>query len=142
MALFLEGKGMPRLAAADIEDRELAQIISLLRLGLGVGFFLFPGRMARAWTGEPEISAGARMTARSLGARDAAIAVGTMAALDGEGNVRAWLEAGALADASDAVATVTNWGSLPRFRRLLTLATAVGATVVGLNLAQSLSDQE
>jgi hypothetical protein len=118
----------------------LVQIISFIRLGIGVGFFLLPRRLGRWWTGEEEISATSKMALRSLGGRDVAIALGTLIALENDGNVRVWLEAGALADASDAVSTLTNWGDLPGLRRLLGLASSVGAVSVGLNLAQSFDD--
>ncbi|MGH2701560.1 MAG: hypothetical protein ACRDJB_03275 [Actinomycetota bacterium] len=140
MALFLGGKSKQTVTVPDLDDRELAQVISMVRLGIGIGFFLFPKRMGRLWTGEEETSATSRMAARSLGARDAAIAIGTMTALEHDGNVRGWLEAGALSDVSDAVSTLSNWGHLPGLRRLLGLASSVGGAVVGFNLAQSLGD--
>jgi hypothetical protein len=132
--MFFGEKSKQQVTVPDLEDRELAQIISMVRLGIGIGFFLFPKRMGRLWTGDEETSA------RSLGARDAAIAIGTMTALEHDGNVRGWLEAGAVSDASDAVSTLSNWGDLPGLRRLLGLASSVGAAVVGFNLAQSLGD--
>lgn len=142
--LFVGGKRKQRVsqkvAVPDLDDREVAQMLSLIRLGIGIAFFLFPRRLGRWWTGEGDSTATSRMAARSLGARDAAIAIGTMTALEHEGNVRGWLEAGALSDASDAVSTLSNWGDLPGLRRLLGLASSIGATVVGLNLAQSLGD--
>ena len=138
--MFFGEKSKQQVTVPDLEDRELAQIISMVRLGIGIGFFLFPKRMGRLWTGDEETSATSRMAARSLGARDAAIAIGTMTALEHDGNVRGWLEAGAVSDASDAVSTLSNWGDLPGLRRLLGLASSVGAAVVGFNLAQSLGD--
>jgi hypothetical protein len=142
MALFLGGKSKESVAVGDldVDERELVQIISFIRLGIGVGFFLLPRRLGRWWTGEEEISATSKMALRSLGGRDVAIALGTLIALENDGNVRVWLEAGALADASDAVSTLTNWGDLPGLRRLLGLASSVGAVSVGLNLAQSFDD--
>jgi hypothetical protein len=138
--MFFGEKSKQQVTVPDLEDRELAQIISMVRLGIGIGFFLFPKRMGRLWTGDEETSATSRMAARSLGARDAAIAIGTMTALEHDGNVRGWLEAGAVSDASDAVSTLSNWGDLPGLRRLLGLASSVGAAVVGFNLAQSLGN--
>jgi hypothetical protein len=115
-------------------------MLSFVRLVIGVGFFLMPRRLGRWWTGEEDISTTSRMALRSLGGRDAALAVGTLVALENNGNVRGWLEAGALSDASDAVSTLSNWGDLPPLRRLLGLASSVTATVIGLNLAQSFDD--
>jgi hypothetical protein len=142
MALFFGGKGKETVSVADLDldERELVQMVSLVRLVFGVGLFLMPRRLGRWWTGEEDISATSRMALRSLGGRDAALAIGTLAALENDGNVRGWLEACALSDASDAVSTLANWGDLPPLRRLLGLASSVGATVMGLNLAQSFGD--
>jgi len=142
MALFFGGKSKETVSVPDldIDERELVQILSFVRLGIGVGFFLLPRRLGRWWTGEEEISTTSKMALRSLGGRDAAIALGTLVALENDGNVRGWLEAGALSDASDAVSTLTNWGDLPPLRRLLGLASSVSAVTLGLNLAQSFDD--
>jgi hypothetical protein len=142
MALFVGGKEKESVTVGDLDldERELIQMLSFVRLVIGVGFFLMPRRLGRWWTGEEDISTTSRMALRSLGGRDAAVAVGTLAALENNGNVRGWLEAGALSDASDAVSTLSNWGDLPPLRRLLGLASSVSATVIGLNLAQSFDD--
>ena len=142
MALFFGGKSKETVSVPDLEldERELVQILSFIRLGTGVGFLLLPRRLGRWWTGEEEISTTSKMALRSLGGRDAAIALGTLIALENDGNVRVWLEAGALSDASDAVSTLTNWGGLPPMRRLLGLASSVGAVTMGLNLAQAFDD--
>ncbi|MBA3291782.1 MAG: hypothetical protein H0U17_09870 [Actinobacteria bacterium] len=140
MALFLGSKSKQTVTVPEIEDRELVQILSFIRLAIGAGFLLFPRRLGRMWTGEEGTSTTSAMALRSLGGRDAAIAIGTMVALENDGNVRGWLEAGALSDASDAVSTLSNWGDLPPLRRLLGLASSLGAVAIGLNLAQALDD--
>jgi hypothetical protein len=140
MALFLGSKSKQTVTVPEIEDRELVQILSFIRLAIGAGFLLFPRRSGRMWTGEEGTSTTSAMALRSLGGRDAAIAIGTMVALENDGNVRGWLEAGALSDASDAVSTLSNWGDLPPLRRLLGLASSLGAVAIGLNLAQALDD--
>ena len=142
MAMFFGGKSKEIVSVGDVDldERELVQMLSFVRLVIGVGFFVMPRRLGRWWTGEEDISTTSRMALRSLGGRDVALAIGTLIALDNDGNVRGWLEAGALADASDAVGTLTNWGDLPSVRRLLGLASSVSAVTVGLNLAQSFDD--
>jgi hypothetical protein len=142
MAMFFGGKSKETvsLSYVDLDERELVQMLSFVRLVIGAGIFLMPRRLGRWWTGEEDISTTSRMALRSLGGRDVALAVGTLIALENDGNVRGWLEAGALSDASDAVSTITNWGDLPSLRRLLGLASSVSATMVGLNLAQSFDD--
>jgi len=142
MALFLGGKSKEAvsLGELDIDERELVQVLSFVRLVIGVGFLVLPRRLGRWWTGEEDISTTSRMALRSLGGRDVALAVGTLVALENDGNVRGWLEAGAVADASDAIGTLTNWGDLPGLRRLFGLASSVSAVALGLNLAQSFSE--
>jgi hypothetical protein len=140
MAMFFGGTDKQTVSVPDVDERELVQIISIVRLGIGVGFFFFPGKLGRLWSGERESSTTSRMALRSLGGRDVALAIGTLVALENNGNVRGWLEAGALADASDAVSVLTNWSGQPGLRRLLSLASSVGATLIGMNLAQAFSD--
>jgi hypothetical protein len=142
MALFFGGRDKETVSVADLDlsERELVQMLSFVRLVVGVGFFLMPRRLGRWWIGEEDISTTSRMALRSLGGRDAALAIGTLIALENDGNVRGWLEAGALSDASDVISTLSNWGELPPLRRLLGLASSVTATVMGLNLAQSFED--
>ncbi|MGH2751460.1 MAG: hypothetical protein ACRDK3_11410 [Actinomycetota bacterium] len=139
MALFFGGSKQS-VTVPDVDDREMVQILSFIRLGIGAGFLFFPRTLGRWWTGHEEYSTTSKMALRSLGGRDAALALGTMVALENDGNVRGWLEAGALADASDAVSTLSNWGGLPPLRRMLGLASSVGAVIVGLKLAQALDE--
>jgi len=140
--MFFGGKSKETVSLSDVDldERELVQMLSFVRLVIGAGFFLMPRRLGRWWTGEEDISTTSRMALRSLGGRDVALAVGTLIALENDGNVRGWLEAGALSDASDAISTITNWGDLPSLRRLLGLASSVSAVAVGVNLAQSFDE--
>ena len=122
----------------DIDANELAQILSLGRIMLGVAAVFAPNRFGRAWTGERSEVAISTMAMRGLGARDVALGLGTLRALDGEGPVRPWLEAQALADASDTFSYLGSFGDLPPLRRVLGLATAAGACYLGLRLASEL----
>ena len=122
----------------DLDAKELAQLLSLGRIVIGAAAVLAPKRFARAWTGERPEAAVSVIATRGLGARDVALGLGTLRALDGEGPVRPWLEAQALADASDTVSTLSVFGQLPPLRRILGLATAAGACYLGLRLASEL----
>jgi hypothetical protein len=122
----------------DLDAKELAQLLSLGRIVIGAAAVLAPRRFARAWTGERSEAAVSVIATRGLGARDIALGLGTLRALDGEGPVRPWLEAQALADASDTVSTLSVFGQLPPLRRILGLATAAGACYIGLRLASEL----
>ncbi|MGH2736418.1 MAG: hypothetical protein ACRDKZ_12625 [Actinomycetota bacterium] len=140
---MLKPKTTTSTIVPEMDDRELAQVLSIGRLGIGLALFVAPSRALRAWTGDEDPSFGARMAARGLGARDMAIAIGTLVALDARGSggaVRGWIEAGVMADASDTVGALVQWRDLPRLRRLLALFTSGGAVILGLRLAEALDD--
>jgi hypothetical protein len=122
----------------ELDAKELAQILSLGRIVLGVAAVLAPNRFARALTAERNEGVAATFATRGLGARDVALGLGTLRALEGEGPVRPWLEAQALADASDTVSYLGGFKDLPPLRRLLGLAAAAGACYIGLRLASEL----
>jgi hypothetical protein len=90
MAMFFGGKSKETvsLSYVDLDERELVQMLSFVRLVIGAGIFLMPRRLGRWWTGEEDISTTSRMALRSLGGRDVALAVGTLIALENDGNVR------------------------------------------------------
>jgi hypothetical protein len=72
---------------------------------------------------------------RALGARDLALGLGALAALQGPtaeaGSARAWVAAGALSDALDVAASVASWRELPKVTRWLVAASAGGAALAG-----------
>jgi len=72
---------------------------------------------------------------RALGSRDLALGLGALAALArpsaAAGPARAWVGAGALADALDVAATVASWDELPQRSRWLVAASAGGAAIMG-----------
>lgn len=119
-----------------MEDRELARLLSATRVGFGTLFLLAPRFLARAWVGEGAAQPAAKALARALGARDAALGLGALLALQHGESTRGWLEAAALADAGDAVATLIAWRHLPAPRRWLALAGSAGALYAGISLAR------
>lgn len=121
-----------------MDERDQARLLAAVRTAIGIAFVLAPRRAGRVWTGGDASTVTAKLAARSLGARDLALGVGTLRALDGSAPARGWLEAGAIADASDALGIVTSWGRLPPARRLLFLASASGAAYLGFKLAGTL----
>ena len=122
----------------EVEDRDLARMIGLARVAIGIASFLAPTRFARLWTGERSDAAITPMAIRGLGARDVAIGIGLLNAIENGGSTRGWLEASALSDASDAVATLAEWGRLPGWRRLGLFGLEVGSALLGLRLAGEL----
>lgn len=89
-----------------MEDATLAMSLARCRIAIGVAAVLAPGLAARAMSGRRRSDGIAPVFARMLGARDVALGLGTVIALDRGGPVRGWLEGSALADTVDCVACV------------------------------------
>ena len=123
-----------------MDEREMARMLGLTRTVLGVVGFLAPTKTIRAWIGQEAQPYPSNMIMRGFAARDAAIGIGLLAALENDGPVRGWLEASALSDLGDAVGTLSSWKDLPGVRRLLLLAVEVGAAALAMQLAQALED--
>jgi hypothetical protein len=124
----------------EVEDRDLARLLGLARIVLGAASFVAPRWVVRMWTSEDSMSTTLPMAVRGLGARDAAIGIGLLVALENDGAVSRWLEASALSDAADALSTLAAWRRLPGFRRVWLLALEAGSAWLGLQLAAALDD--
>ena len=113
--------------------RRGATAVALGRVALGVTALVWPSVPARPWVGPAADGVAARVFGRALGARDLALGLGALAALQGPGagSARAWVAAGALSDALDVVASVSSWDELPRITRWLVAASAGGAALAG-----------
>jgi hypothetical protein len=77
----------------------------------------------------------ARVFGRALGARDIALGLGALSALQRQTaepeSACAWIAAGALSDALDVLASLTSWRDLPHRGRWLVVASAGGAALTG-----------
>ena len=122
----------------ETDEVEAARLLGLIRVVAGAALFLAPRRTARAWTGHHGDEPVSTLAVRGMGARDVAIGLGTLIALERGAPVRGWLEAGVLTDASDAAGTLMSWGDLGTPRALFWLATEVGSAYYGSRLAQAL----
>ena len=111
--------------------RHGARAVAAGRVALGLTALVWPSVPARPWVGGAADELGARVFGRALGARDLALGLGALAALQGPatgaGSASAWVAAGALSDALDVVASVSSWRELPRTGRWLVVASAGGA---------------
>jgi len=104
------------------------------RVALGLTALAWPLVPARPWVGASADDLAARVFGRALGARDVALGLGALAALERpaeSGSPSAWVAAGALSDALDVLASAASWRELPRVTRWLVAVTAGGAAVVG-----------
>jgi hypothetical protein len=106
------------------------------RIAFGVAFLVAPAFASRGWVGDVANRTGSKVLARGLGARDLALGLGIVIALDRGAPVRGWLEASALADAGDFLATLRGRRDLPRFGRAGVLALAGGSAAVAASLAR------
>ena len=85
-----------------MEARDLAVALAGGRIAIGVVSLVVPGVVGRAMMGPDGDSGGARLFLRVVGARDLALGIGVLAALDRNAPVRGWLRASAVADGLDA----------------------------------------
>ena len=85
-----------------MEARDLAIGLAGGRIAIGVVSLLAPGLVGRAMMGPDGDSGGPRLFLRLVGARDLALGVGVLAALDRDGPVHDWMRASAVVDCLDA----------------------------------------
>jgi len=130
-----------RVAGTDIDVDATVKAIGLGRIGLGVGYSLFPGLALKVWPGRrastPADDALLRLMARSTGGRDISLGLGVLFAQKHGTPVRGWLEAAMLADVADAAAILLAIRHLPRARAVLMLGAALGTAAAGQRLARA-----
>ena len=86
------------MTAADIPGllRRGALAVAAGRAAIGVTALAWPAAPSRPWVGAAADDLGVRVFARALGARDLALGLGALAALQGQdGSAPAWVAAGA-----------------------------------------------
>lgn len=118
--------------------RRTAQAIAATRIGLGLAALLAPRAAIRVWAGSPRRGDESRtdLLARSLAGRDIALGLGLILAIRHDEAARGWVEAGALADAVDALGSAVSFGTLPRLSRVAVLAASAGTCGLGGYLAR------
>jgi hypothetical protein len=118
--------------------RSLARLQAVGRLAAGGGLACAPGLVAGAWVGGAADTRDGQVLAIGLGARDVAIAFGTLRALHRRRGAVAWLRAGILADGADLVATLRARDSLPPLAIPVVMAIAGGSVLLGTYLQSAL----
>jgi hypothetical protein len=112
----------------------VARVLAAGRVLIGLSLCVAPDLVAAPWVGDDARTAGARVLARSMGARDAALGMGTLVAAGDRGQLRRWLLASSACDAADFVATLAG----PRSpARTVVVAFAAAGTVAGVAAAAS-----
>ncbi|MFP5320152.1 MAG: hypothetical protein ACLGI2_17890 [Acidimicrobiia bacterium] len=117
---------------ADVQQQVRALAIG--RIVLGAGFLVAPGPSLQTWVGKKGDTPASRLLVRMVGGRDVALGVGTLLAVRHGAPVRGWLEAGALSDGTDFVASLLASRHLPKGRVLGAGLSAVGAVVLARRL--------
>jgi hypothetical protein len=123
-----------------MEPRDRALLHARARIAVGAAFVLFPGLAGRMWIGAPAASRPVKVLARAFGARDLAIGLGVVIALDRGAPVRGWIEAGALSDAIDTAASLLAGSSIPPLIRWPAIAVGAVSTKIGMQLAPEFHD--
>jgi hypothetical protein len=114
-------------------------MMGLVRLGLGLVLLFLPKLSLRFWMGTEESdSTRLRAAARSLGARDVAIGVGQLTALDTGAPVRGWVEAAVLSDAADAANALLFMRDVPPLLRLVWIVVPGAYAWMGAQVAAEL----
>ncbi len=121
-----------------MDARTLARGLALGRIGLGAGLVVAPVRMSRGWVGEDGTRRGAQVIGIGLGARDVALGVGSLLALERGTDARTWFAASVACDVADAVATHTRREALPPAGAVGVTALAGSAALLGLWLLKDL----
>ena len=120
-----------------MEARDLAIGLAGGRTAIGVLSLLAPGLMGRAMIGPDGDSGGTRVLLRVIGARDLALGLGALAALDRKAPVHGWLRASAVVDGLDLAGSVL----ARRHLRPAVFPAAAAAATAGVLLSGWLAGQ-
>lgn len=107
-------------------------------MAVGVAFLLAPGLAGKLWVGSGASQPETKILGRAFGARDLGLGLGVVIALDRGTPVRGWLEACAMSDAADGVASLLGLGTIPPALRPGALAIAGGSAAVASWLSRQL----
>lgn len=108
------------------------------RIGIGAVAVLVPRLVLRPWLGKGNNTPATRMLMRMVGARDIALGMGVVFALNHDAPVRGWLEAATVADSGDFVATLLAFRHLPRLTAIASALTSIGGAAYGRRLVSEL----
>jgi hypothetical protein len=123
-----------------MEPREVALWHARGRQFVGAAFVLAPGLAGSAWIGSDARRRPVKVLARAFGARDLAIGLGIVIALDRGTPVRGWIEAGTLSDGIDTVASLLAGSSIPPAIRWPCVALGAGSAALGASLARQFDE--
>jgi len=114
-----------------MDYRQLVRGINTGRVVVGAVAVVAPGFAGRRWIGDAARLPEVKVMARAFGARDLALGLGTLQALDADAPSESWVTLGVLSDAVDLVATAFAIRTLGLRRALPVMAVAAGAAAAG-----------
>lgn len=118
--------------------RTLTALFALARLAFGAALVAGPTSVASRWVGRDAKRPSARILLRAVGARDVALAGGTLLSVDDSLGRRRWIAAAVLCDLADVAATAVAPGdALPRNARSGTVALGGASALAGLALLRA-----
>jgi hypothetical protein len=117
--------------------RKLTVAFAAARGLFGVGLIVLPSRMGTSWIGPDAGRPPVQIVIRGLGARDVALAAGTILAALTNAPLRPWLVGSLGSDLTDVTSTLAVGGSLPRRARLGTVALGGASAAASAALAAS-----
>ena len=124
-----------------MEQRVQSTAVGIIRLGVGASLVVAPGWAGRIWVGPGADGPGSKVFARAVGARDVALGIKILKALqDGEA-AGPWIRSGFVADMADAAATAIAFKHLTPWRRLAMPAIALTVGALGY-VASAVSSEE
>jgi hypothetical protein len=118
-----------------MDARDRALLHARGRIAVGAAFVLLPGLAGRMWISSDAARRPVKVLARAFGARDLALGLGVVIALDRGTPVRGWIEAGVLSDAIDTCASLLAGSSIPPAIRWPCIALGAGSAAAGAALA-------
>ncbi len=123
-----------------MDQRQLARILNGGRVVIGAASVVAPGFVGSRWYADDTTGKGTFVATRAFGARDLALGLGTIGALDAGEAADRWLRMGVVCDAVDAAATLLAIRHIGVKRALPVLMVAVGATIAGATFAGGVGD--
>jgi hypothetical protein len=121
-----------------MNPRAMLTGLAVGRLAIGAALVAKPhSQVGTGWIGEDAKRPTAAVAFRAVGARDMALALGTLATRRSGGPLKPWLLAATLADATDLVATFAAGKAVPARSKALIGLLAGGAIVQQLALTRS-----
>ena len=118
-----------------MENRRVIALLSIARVGVGTALLLAPRRMGRNWVGSVVDDSRAALVIRGFGARDLALGIGTLRAMQRDEPLTGWVQMAAFGDACDAVAGLAGASSVGFLRAIPTVVSAAAAAVLGAQAA-------